>query len=148
MRTCFCLSPEGKDTVDNARKRKGWTRTSKWWLEKSMVSESTLKRFLRGEAVSSDIFIALCQAVGLEDWQGLVDWEDKDSTRVASPSQAEPSLPHESPDSSEPSRVHSGKRSLVLSGVFDEDTQLEVEALLEHLQRLLKKSTVTIHKAN
>lgn len=149
MRTSYCLSPEGIETVDNARRRKGWNRTSEEWIEAARTSASTLKRFQNGELVSNDSFISLCKAIGLE-WQDLVNWEESRkkvvlSRKVENSSKAKASEPPEPP---EPSNSLRDRRLLSLFGEFDEDTEPEVEFLIDHLKEFLKKSSVKIRKAS
>jgi hypothetical protein len=141
-RTSFMLSRAGKELVNQARLRKGWTKTSFDWSYRANASESTLKRFLRGDAISIDCFVSLCSVLGIEDWQSLVDWEAQDIElkESLSPVCTESSLPL--------SEQVAAKCSFVLSGVFEEDVRLEVEAMFAHLQSLLNKSTVTIKIAD
>lgn len=80
-------SEEGLRRVDRARKRMGWskTRSKRWWLEAN-VSQATLRRFWK-QPILPDGFIAICKAVGIEDWQAIVDWsalEAEDSTNPIS----------------------------------------------------------------
>jgi hypothetical protein len=67
-------SEQGLEIVELARRRKGWTRTSSpiWW-QQAHVSRATLRRFWRGIAIASDNFIAICEAVGIRNWQAIVD---------------------------------------------------------------------------
>jgi hypothetical protein len=137
-RTTYKLSNEGVIKVDKARQLKGWNKTSKVWAETGMSSESTLKRLLRGEAISADHFIRLCQAVGIEDWQGLVDWHnDKDSTRVP---ESHPLSNSETPETATP------RYSLTVTGIFTEDQKLQIEGLLEVLGKLISKSEIFIKR--
>lgn len=73
--TSVKASPEGLNRVDRARRRMGLSRTRSevWWLE-AEVSQSTLRRFWSGKSIRRDNFIAVCQAVGIEQWQEIVDW--------------------------------------------------------------------------
>jgi len=65
-------SAQGLAVVDRARRRKGWTKTwtSAWW-EAAYTSQATVRRFWRGLAIQRENFIAICQAVGIEDWQAI-----------------------------------------------------------------------------
>ena len=129
MASSYKLSEEGKTAIDMARRRKGWKRTSHRWADEAMISSSTLKRFLSRRPVSGDNFIALCEAVGIDNWLSLVDRQNSDNTLVALPS---------------PSR----KSSFIVSGSFDEDKRQEVLALLDHLKLLLGSYTLTIRSAD
>ena len=69
-------SDDGLQRVDRARRRMGWTKTrsKRWWLDAN-VAQATLRRFWK-QRISLDGFIAICKAVGIEDWQEIVDWSD------------------------------------------------------------------------
>jgi AAA-like domain len=72
MMSSLRASPQGLVTVDRARRRKGWTKTwtAAWW-EAAHTSQATLRRFWRGLAIQRENFIAICQVVGLEDWEAI-----------------------------------------------------------------------------
>jgi hypothetical protein len=65
----------GLEIVDRARRKKGWTKTLTlvWW-QTAMSSRATIKRFWRQIPVQKETFINLCEAVGISDWQEIVDW--------------------------------------------------------------------------
>ena len=67
-------SAKGLAIANQARQRRGWTKTStaRWWQD-AHTSRATLRRFWRGERIQQDAFIAICQAVGLEDWQTIAE---------------------------------------------------------------------------
>lgn len=143
-RTTYKLSPEGLNKVEKCRTLKGWGRTSKKWYEAGMSSESTLKRFLRGEAISADHFKALCSAVGIEEWQVLVDWQgDKtDSTRV---------IAQKSESETENNNFISGenyqpKYGLAVTGIFSADKKLEIETALKAVKNLLLSCQIVIER--
>ncbi len=131
-RTTYKLSNNGLVQIDKARQLKGWNKTSKVWVEESMSSESTLKRFLKGEAISGELFINLCKAVGIEKWQELVDWQDNDSTRANFTENIKTS---DSPNN---------QYTLTVSGIFTEVKKRQIEGLLEVLEELLLESKVVI----
>jgi predicted NACHT family NTPase len=62
-------SEQGLKDINQARIAMGWNRTDDRWLEKSEVSRATLNRFLKGETVKHDNFVAICAAVGIENWK-------------------------------------------------------------------------------
>jgi AAA ATPase domain len=64
----------GLRLIDQARKRKGWTKTVTlaWW-QAAMTSRATLKRFWAQKPVQKETFISICEAVGLIDWQAIAD---------------------------------------------------------------------------
>ncbi|MDY7012862.1 MAG: NB-ARC domain-containing protein [Cyanobacteriota bacterium] len=67
-------SKQGLLVVDRARRRKGWTktRTPAWW-DAAYTTQATLKRFWRGIAIQRENFIAICQAVGLRNWEAIAE---------------------------------------------------------------------------
>lgn len=142
-RYTYKLSPEGLNKVEKLRRLKGWGKTSREWREASVSlksSESTLKRFLKGEAISADHFKALCRAIGIEEWQSLVDWPDMDMDgKVVLP----PFLESEkTPTKTE--NNSSSKYGLAVTGVFSADKKLEIEAALEAIKNLLLTSQIVM----
>jgi DNA-binding transcriptional ArsR family regulator len=68
-------STQGLLQIDRARRRNGWLKQSEIWCRQAQTSRATLKRFWRRDAIDQGTFIALCQAVGLADWQSLAEPE-------------------------------------------------------------------------
>ncbi|MEC4805108.1 MAG: NB-ARC domain-containing protein [Jaaginema sp. PMC 1079.18] len=79
-------SKQGLAQVDRARQRQGWTktRTPAWW-DAAYTTQATLKRFWRGIAIQRENFIAICQAVGIEDWQQIAEFAEAEVDDLASP---------------------------------------------------------------
>lgn len=73
MAASLPVSAHGLKTVDACRKLKGWKKLDEDWAELAGVSTTTLRRFWEGRCIRQAHFKAICQAVGLEDWQALVD---------------------------------------------------------------------------
>jgi WD40 repeat protein len=69
MAISYRASEQGLKDINWARIALGWNRTDDRWLEKSQVSRATLNRFLKGEPVKHDTFVAICAAVGIENWK-------------------------------------------------------------------------------
>jgi GTPase SAR1 family protein len=67
----LCASQPGLLQIDRARRRKGWLKQSEIWCRMAQTSRATLKRFWRGEAIDQGTFIAICEAVGLKDWEAI-----------------------------------------------------------------------------
>jgi len=65
-------SKEGLDIVEQARKKKGWTKTALTWCEKAITTESTLKRFWRLVPIQQESFAKICEVVGVK-WEEVVD---------------------------------------------------------------------------
>lgn len=73
MATSLIASKEGLEIVDRERKKKGWQATAVAWYSAAKTSEATLKRFRRKIPIQQDVFVAICQAVGIENWEAIVD---------------------------------------------------------------------------
>lgn len=140
----YKLSEAGISEIDRARRRKGWKKMDRNWVKEALSSESTLKRFLSGVPISAEHFTSLCRAVGLEDWQRLVDWEDHDSTRVPKIA-SESNLPKTTPKPTD-TDVHSKatRYRLAVSAIFDPADLEEIEITIDHLLKLIARGTVTI----
>jgi len=67
-------SARGKEIVDRARRRQGWTKTctAAWW-QIAHTSRATLRRFWLGKPIQRDNFIAICAAVGISNWSEIAD---------------------------------------------------------------------------
>lgn len=100
MSNSLRASAKGLAIVDRARQRQGWTKTStaRWWQD-AHTSRATLRRFWQGERIQREIFIAICQAVGLNNWEAIADPSDR---YVALPEDTPASIVamdwHEAPD--------------------------------------------------
>jgi len=68
-------SKQGLAIVESKRTRKGWNRQAEAWCQQALVSRATLKRFWQGNPIREEYFIAICQAVGLEQWAEIIDRE-------------------------------------------------------------------------
>ncbi|HEY9816929.1 MAG TPA: pentapeptide repeat-containing protein, partial [Candidatus Obscuribacterales bacterium] len=62
--------------MDKARCKKGWAKAEQAWADLAHTSPATLKRFWAGIAIASSSFRAICKAVGIEDWEAIVEFED------------------------------------------------------------------------
>jgi len=84
MSNSLKASTAGLVIVDKARKRLGWTKTStaRWWQD-AHTSRATLRRFWHGDRIGREIFIAICQAVGINDWESIADISDADSEIIS-----------------------------------------------------------------
>ncbi len=83
MANSLPASNSGLERIDEARKRKGWNKDSTIWIDsankllevtpKGSVSRSTLKRFWQKQAIRQENFAAICKAVGIDNWEEIVD---------------------------------------------------------------------------
>ncbi|WP_190677675.1 hypothetical protein [Nostoc sp. FACHB-190] len=112
-------------------------------MKQGYSSASTLKRFLHGERISAEHFIDLCKAVGIEDWQKVVDWEDNDSTRVPQLMQERLSTQKQKTLSPDVDSATTRYR-LAVSAVFDAADLEEIEITINHLLKLMTRGTVTL----
>jgi hypothetical protein len=74
MAVSISASEAGLQIVDRARRKKGWTKYEEAWYQIGLTSRATLKRFWAREAIRQEIFIAICQVVGIEDWETIADF--------------------------------------------------------------------------
>jgi NB-ARC domain len=75
-------SRQGLIQVDRARRRKGWLKQSEIWCRLAQTSRATLKRFWRREAIEHGTFIALCQTVGLVDWEAIAELDQEPAWKL------------------------------------------------------------------
>lgn len=83
MANSLAASEKGLEIVDLARKTKGWNKTSAIWIDtahnlvndtkQGSVAKPTLQRFWQRERIRQENFVAICQAVGIDDWEEIVD---------------------------------------------------------------------------
>ena len=73
MTTSLKASKEGLEIVDRERRKKGWQATAASWSWAANTSVATLKRFRRRIPIQQDVFVAICKAVGIENWEAIVD---------------------------------------------------------------------------
>lgn len=76
-------SPQGLEIVDKARNKKGWTKTVTvaWW-QNALTSQATLRRFWRGIPIEKESFINICKAVGITNWEDIVDCSTNQTLEV------------------------------------------------------------------
>lgn len=65
-------SQTGLRLVEQARQSKRWNRTAQIWCDRAFTSRATLSRFWAGQAVRREIFIAICEAIGV-CWQEVTE---------------------------------------------------------------------------
>lgn len=59
--------------IDPARIRKKWNMHDLRWADKANVSLKTLQRFWSKKTIRRTNFIAICQAIEIEDWEEIAD---------------------------------------------------------------------------
>jgi len=73
MAVTLRASKQGLEIVDRERKKKGWEATAAAWYGSAQTSQATLKRFRRGIPIQQNVFIDICQAIGIENWEQIID---------------------------------------------------------------------------
>lgn len=66
-------SKTGLEIIEANRELRNWNKTSAKWFNDANVSLSTLKRFRSRVPIDRDAFIAICKAIGVNNWQDIVD---------------------------------------------------------------------------
>ncbi len=85
MAASIQASETGLQQVDAARRKKGWTKRASAWCDAAgKISASTLDRFWAKKPISQEYFVAICQAVGIDDWEAIADFP-LDSSSSGSP---------------------------------------------------------------
>jgi WD40 repeat protein len=82
MATTLSASVKGLEIVDRARRRKGWNKTVEAWQDFAKVSKSTLDRFWMRKSIKHENFIAICSAVGIDDWEQIIDLPPLEPTNI------------------------------------------------------------------
>jgi WD domain, G-beta repeat/NACHT domain/Pentapeptide repeats (8 copies) len=75
MAVTLAASEEGLKIFEQARAAKGWNKTvgkNSPWSEHH-ITKATLERFHKREAIKHENFVAICLAIGIEDWEKIVD---------------------------------------------------------------------------
>jgi ATP-dependent Clp protease ATP-binding subunit ClpA len=73
MAVSLRASQRGLQIVDQARTRKNWTKRSAAWCAAALVGEAALKKFWSRVPIERDRFESICRAVGVENWEEIVD---------------------------------------------------------------------------
>ena len=66
-------SKEGQEKFKQARNNKGWNQYADALLTKSGVHRSTVQSLEQGRKIKPENFVALFKAVGIENWEEIVD---------------------------------------------------------------------------
>ncbi|MBE8985649.1 NB-ARC domain-containing protein [Nostoc sp. LEGE 12450] len=84
MSNSLKASTAGLAIVDKSRQRLGWTKTStaRWWQD-AHTSRATLRRFWQGDRIQRETFIAICQAVGIVNWEAIAELSHADLETIA-----------------------------------------------------------------
>lgn len=83
MADSLSASESGRARIDQARRKKGWTKDAPAWIDRAnellkstsdSISRSRLQRFWKGDRIRQAGFVAICQAVGIDDWETIADF--------------------------------------------------------------------------
>lgn len=74
------------DLIDPARIRKHWNKHDDRWATAADVSLKTLQRFWSRVAIRRTNFIAICQAIDIEDWKEIADLSSQQLSRPSASS--------------------------------------------------------------
>ncbi len=67
------VSQDGLEKVDLARHNNGWERLDRAWITRANITKKTLDNFWQRREIPKRDFIAICNAVGIEDWQKVIE---------------------------------------------------------------------------
>ncbi|NJM62041.1 MAG: ATP-binding protein [Oscillatoriales cyanobacterium RU_3_3] len=67
------MSAAGLEIIEQARQQKRWDKTAEVLCSDALTSKATLKRFWRKQPIQRETFIRICQVLGVECWEKLVD---------------------------------------------------------------------------
>jgi hypothetical protein len=74
MAATLVASQLGLEIIDQARRQKGYNKASSVaWQIHAEVSRATLDKFWARKPIKQQNFVAICQAVGIDDWQQIAD---------------------------------------------------------------------------
>ncbi|PMB17233.1 hypothetical protein [Fischerella thermalis] len=82
MTNSIQASPQGLNIVERARRKKGWNKLAHIWCDRASISQATLRRFWGGQAIRSENFFSICDAIGV-NWEEIADqsiFEEIDSS--------------------------------------------------------------------
>lgn len=73
MAIALKASKKGLAIIDLARNKKGWTKIAVPWHENAKVGQAALRKFWRRLPIRQDNFVNICQAVGVDNWEEIVE---------------------------------------------------------------------------
>ena len=75
------MSAAGLEIIEQARQQKRWDKTAEVLCSDALTSKATLKRFWRKQPIQRETFIRICQVLGVESWEKLV--ESRSNSRIS-----------------------------------------------------------------
>ncbi len=76
MAVSLKASNQGLQVVDEARRKRGWTKASVKWREAAQVAPASLKRFWLGRPINKETFVAICKALEI-DWLQVAELQSE-----------------------------------------------------------------------
>ncbi|MEG3846252.1 NB-ARC domain-containing protein [Microcoleus sp. herbarium19] len=67
------MSAEGFQILERARRQKRWDKAAEVLCSDALTSKATLRRFWAKQPIQHDTFIRICQTLGIENWEAVVD---------------------------------------------------------------------------
>lgn len=67
------MSTAGLEITEQARQHKRWDKTAEVLCGDALTSKATLKRFWRKQPIQRETFIRICQVLGVESWEKVVE---------------------------------------------------------------------------
>jgi hypothetical protein len=73
MAASLRASESGLEIVDRARRKKGLEKQASSWCGDAQTSVATLKRFWRRKPIQHEVFVKICKAVEVDNWEDIID---------------------------------------------------------------------------
>lgn len=84
MAASLKASANGLKIVDQARRKRGWSKKDQAWADLACTSTTTLGRFWGSIAIQSATFQSICDVVGIKDWENIAELEVPAEYKTAS----------------------------------------------------------------
>lgn len=145
------LSKAGKDVVFGYKSKANITQTA--WHQAAFCAMPTLRRFLQHKSIRTDIFISICEAIGLHDWQKVAEPIQFQAPQKAfaifgkvSDLDVYDLVTHLEKYANDCVSTESVTGTLILSGYFSKKDQDIVELILGQIKSRLTEGKVSIHE--
>jgi uncharacterized protein YjbI with pentapeptide repeats len=123
MAVTLRASTKGLKIIDEARRKKGWAKSSEIWAGLALTSIPTLKRFWAGMAIQTETFRKICAVVGIEDLESIVDAKLTDES---------------------PHKISSKRLSFAIAGSIDNIEKHKLDVIVALLQKLGGDTSIEI----
>jgi hypothetical protein len=127
MAATIRASTKGLEEVDQARRKKGWTKSEEAWAGLALTSVATLRRFWAGLAIQSETFQEICKAVGIIDWESIADFERIDESLA---------------------KAYTKRLCFAIAGSIEEIDKNKLDAIVALLQKLGGDTSIEILDIN